>query len=1281
MTNLGTMEAVSGSGLSLNSVINQGTWLALGGALSLGGSWSNASVLTLSNSVLNLNSAFTLATLGTLVQTGAVVNVAGTLNNTNTTLVVDGLKGTWNLAGGTIQGGAIAGTNGGSWTVTANSTLDGVTLDADTTLLAISHGCNANMSLTVVDGLTLNGTLTLLRPGQVYSGVQLNFSGSQTLLGSGQVVFADQGPPWCGQEAEYVQATSGTLTIGPGITIHGSKGTVGNGPLPLVNEGTILSDGGQTIAVQGNSVTNLGTMEAIGGSLAIYNLADAAGLMVSGGTLGLDGNWANIGLLTATNATVNLGGNWTNAGTLNLGNSTLNLNSAFTLATLGTVIQTGAVVNVTGTLNNTNTTVWADGLKGTWNLAGGTIQGGTIAGTNGGSWTVTANSTLDGVTLDADTTLLAISHGCNANMSLTVVNGLTLNSTLTLLRPGQVYSGVQLNFSGSQTLLGSGQVVFADQGPPWCGKEAEYVQATSGTLTIGPGITIHGGKGTVGNASLPLVNYGTMLSDGGQTITVSAQPFINQSDIRVSTEATLSVNMSATFDDPAALSIQAGGTLQVGGDLLGNTRNVDQWLPQGTLAFTSGAHQMEAMSFDFGNVPDGYVHNFAYGTISLASGAQVTLVDQSTNSAEPPHESVYTTSLIVPSGSTLNLNGLQLYAALTQIGGTVTGGAVSQIPANGGPLTLGISAPGSLSAAGALEGFTFLGRSGEHVAITVDTGSASVLPQPLSYAFVQLLDPSTNLLAQASNTVPRQIIGLLNLILPVDGPYTVAVRAPGNYSASTGNYLVTVWDATPTVAALVVNQQEYGQITSPFAVDEWNFSAVANEQVQFNLINLSSPDVAFNLSGPNGWVGFLNRADKLRLGDSASLRQLHAHRIWNGGVYGIAYSFELAQTAETNLAVGAAFSGSFAGSGQAQLFAITVTNGFPLQILLNNSGAGNGTELYVKLGSPPTRGIYDFSSTLSGSSSQQVLVPNAVPGTYYVLVYGNNIVTAGGYTLSTVPAEILLSSVYPSRLGNQANATLMLTGAGFEPGTAVSLVGANGTKYPASSLALNSFTSLSASFASNAVPVGDYSVLVTGPGGSTNELTNAFQFTAGGQAKLVTASHRPWLPRAARPRNHLRPIRQRRAGHHARPTACRHRAVASHPGTRRRAHAGTTAGRFLEFHGAAALDNHAPVPGQRPDPGSSSAGRVEPGRNRVWRPPTTVEFLDQTPRRLTSGFSPSRTRPRLVGVRSSRRCSRRRWPATPGMPYGKTSPTKPAQPGAATSRRSTTTPLISAHSA
>src|SRR5208337_53174 len=130
---------------------------------------------------------------------------------------------------------------------------------------------------------------------------------------------------------------------------------------------------------------------------------------------------------------------------------------------------------------------------------------------------------------------------------------------------------------------------------------------------------------------------------------------------------------------------------------------------------------------------------------------------------------------------------------------------------------------------------------GEHVAIVVDTGSASVLPPSLNYAFVQLLDPSANLVAEASNSIPQRMVGLPNVILPVDGTYTVAVRAPANYSASTGNYLVTLWDATPNVAALVINQPANGQIATPYSVDQWNFSAAAGQQITFDLLNTSAP--------------------------------------------------------------------------------------------------------------------------------------------------------------------------------------------------------------------------------------------------------------------------------------------------------------------------------------------------------------------------------------------------------------------------------------------------------
>ncbi len=445
---------------------------------------------------------------------------------------------------------------------------------------------------------------------------------------------------------------------------------------------------------------------------------------------------------------------------------------------------------------------------------------------------------------------------------------------------------------------------------------------------------------------------------GNGAVTVNGGSFTNQGNISMLGGATLSVNASVLFNDPNALSMQSGCTLRVGGDLLGNTRNVDQWQPAGTLSLTAGAHQLEAMSQDFGNVSAGYVKNFAYGLVSLDTGAQVTLVDQSKNTASSAPECVYANSIIVPPGSLLGLNGLHLYARLTQIGGSVTGGNVSQVPDEGGPVTLGSSTPGTISAAGALDEWTFFGRAGQSVTVTVDPGSGNVLPPPLNYAQVQLYDPATNLLARASNSAPGQTVALLSVPLSADGTYSVLVRGPANQSGSTGNYLVTVWDTTPNASSLVLNQMASGRITTPYSVDQWNFTANADQQVRFNLVNVSSPGVAFDLNGPNGWNGFSNlvlSSDLITLPYTGGYT-LTAHE--TGGGYGIAYAYDLVTTAQTNLALGSTFTGNFAGSGQAQLLVFKVTNATPVLLTLGNAGAGNVTALYVGLGSPPTRGSY-----------------------------------------------------------------------------------------------------------------------------------------------------------------------------------------------------------------------------------------------------------------------------------------------------------------------------------
>ena len=85
------------------------------------------------------------------------------------------------------------------------------------------------------------------------------------------------------------------------------------------------------------------------------------------------------------------------------------------------------------------------------------------------------------------------------------------------------------------------------------------------------------------------------------------------------------------------------------------------------------------MSADLGPIQDGFDDGFAYGTISLTSGTSVELVDQSQNTSNGGLQAVYASTLIVPSGATLDLNGLNFYVTAAEISGTVEGGAVIQV--------------------------------------------------------------------------------------------------------------------------------------------------------------------------------------------------------------------------------------------------------------------------------------------------------------------------------------------------------------------------------------------------------------------------------------------------------------------------------------------------------------------------------------------------------------------------------------------------------------------------
>jgi hypothetical protein len=277
------------------------------------------------------------------------LDLAAPLSVTGGTLVVTQTLETSSnitLAGGTLKDAVVTASGGAKLLFTQQGgTLDGLTSNADLDLTA------ASVWATVVNGLTLNGTATIGGAGDFN---RLEFAGSQTLGGTGQVVFASGGN---GSPMLRVRDGGTTLTIGSSMTVRGGHASGsyvavigynnqygGNTNVSVINNGTISADvSGKVIRVGGASFTNNGTVEAkVGGEINI----NSAFANVLGGALRteISGTGASqFGRITATGAV-------TLAGTLDIrlvGGFIPQVGNTFQIMTFGS--RTGTFDTVLGT--------------------------------------------------------------------------------------------------------------------------------------------------------------------------------------------------------------------------------------------------------------------------------------------------------------------------------------------------------------------------------------------------------------------------------------------------------------------------------------------------------------------------------------------------------------------------------------------------------------------------------------------------------------------------------------------------------------------------------------------------------------------------------------------------------------------------------------------------------------------------------------------------------------------------------------------------------------------
>ena len=599
-------------------------------------------------------------TIGSLSGTGQLVLGKDTQNNEDDILEVTTIElaSPIVMEGGVLKDARVAPVGGGYalnvMTTVFGGTLDNVTVVGD----IMFQGDSATPTiLKIRNGLELKGypdpedmtktvtpTVTIRTTGS--GRAQLEFEGTGILKGTGDVVFEGKkrGAGFNGS-AEIIAEE---LTVEAGITIRGSGGSIGNSDSSptgeLINHGTIRAESpansGDLIFVKYTLTNGTGRLEATGdgmmntadGTLVIMDLQGDSGAISAsgGGHVSLNGTYTfstpmepeeemepeEKKVELAENGKLTLNGDWTKTSDFNADDSTVNFGGEFTPTDIGTIIGTGNTFNITGTLINPTPTseFYIDGANGIWKLRGGTIQNGILKSMDAdvtlevSSETFSHPSgTLDGVTLE---TKLNKSGG-----TLSIVNGLKLNNA--------VDATGFLQFVGSQTLEtgSSGEVTLSG-----------FIQFPEDTLTVGPGVTIHGPSVTLGSTtSVELINKGVIearaIEVGGEIFEEIVElntHLVNQGTIKAGVHAT-TIHGSPTLGGRiSARGIRNEGTLRVepGASVTTNnsTTNFEQtaagkieflvkgtgFREFGTVDFSGGEAQFDGelvLEFDSGFVP------------------------------------------------------------------------------------------------------------------------------------------------------------------------------------------------------------------------------------------------------------------------------------------------------------------------------------------------------------------------------------------------------------------------------------------------------------------------------------------------------------------------------------------------------------------------------------------------------------------------------------------------------------------------------------------------------
>jgi hypothetical protein len=217
------------------------------------------------------------------------------------------------------------------------------------------------------------------------------------------------------------------------------------------------------------------------------------------------------------------------------------------------------------------------------------------------------------------------------------------------------------------------------------------------------------------------------------------------------------------------------------------------------------------------------------------------------------------------------------------------------------------------------------------------------------------------------------------------------------------------------------------------------------------------------------------------------------------------------------LTLGVPFAATLSGSGVANYYQVTVPADETLRVTLDAAATLGANELYIRYGAIPDRGHYDAAYDNPFVPDQQVTIATTAAGTYYILVYGTNVVSPPApYTILAESLPFGINAVVPNTATNTAAVTLKITGARFEPETEFSLIAPDDVEIMAQALYAQDQSVAFATFDLHDVAVGLADVKAVNPDAQQAFAIEAFDIVSSGGAHLTGQIIAPSRVRAGR---------------------------------------------------------------------------------------------------------------------------------------------------------------------